>query len=315
MVYLFALLGFLCLFIGGAWYVRSLIKYAGLFHVSTSVTGAVLGGFGTSMPELLVSISAAMKHQTGLVLGNVVGSNITNILLIMGLSSLVATLIFNKKSMMFDTVFLFFITLFFLLLSFINQLNFVTGIILLILLLGYLYWSFKKPVHENSVETIMKIDDQHWRKQFFISAILFILGLGLLIVGAELIVNNAIKIAAIWHIPPAVVGLTLVAVGTSLPEIATSVMAAIKGHAEIAIANIFGSNIFNMLGVIGVSALISPLQPSWRIVAIDNIVMMFSTLVLCGLIFRGKSVTWRSGLLLLLAYSVYLYIIWVTRAL
>jgi cation:H+ antiporter len=291
--------GLAMLFFGGESLVRGASAVARHFHLSPMVIGLTIVGFGTSAPELLVSLQAALEGKSEIAIGNVVGSNIANILLILGISALIAPLIIPAQKMWRDLAFMLAATaiLWGMLLG--TEITRTYGAILFLGLLVFLASTFFfgkiEPDPDRPEENQLKA----WA--FTIG------GLIVLVIGARFLVDSAVEIATAYGVSEAVIGLTIVAVGTSLPELATSVIAAIRRHTEIAVGNIVGSNVFNIFGILGITALISPIPVDARFAALDMPWAMATAVGLTVLAFVLKGLPRIAGLLLLAAYGGYIY--------
>lgn len=296
--------GFAMLVKGADWFVDGSSGIATKFKIPQLVIGLTIVAMGTSAPEAAVSITAALKGNADITVGNIVGSNILNILIILGLSAMITPLAVAKSTIKIETPFMILVTLFLLAIGYNTVIGFWEGILLLVLFiiyLGYLFLMAKKDRTEDNEEI----------KEISVSKALIwtVIGLLLIVFGSNVTVNAATKIAHILGLSERFIGLTIVALGTSLPELFTSVSAARKGNADIAIGNIVGSNIFNILFVIGVSAAIVPV-PFAVGFRFDTIVAVFAALLLllCALK-DGKLRRW-SGVLMLLCYAAYFAAIW-----
>ena len=292
-------LGFVLLVKGADWFVDGAAGIARKFRIPQLVIGLTIVAMGTSAPEAAVSISAALKGSADITIGNIVGSNILNILIILGLSSLIVPVAVAKATIKLDIPFMLLISGVLLALGWDGTVSLGDGLILAALFvgyIGYLLYDAKKHPDPNGYEFIR---DLSLPKCLFWT----VLGLGLIILGSNLAIDAATAIARILGLGERFIGLTIVALGTSLPELFTSVMAARKGNADIAIGNIVGSNIFNILFVVGLSAIIIPV-PFAAAFRIDTLVAIGAGVLLwlCGL--RGKLVWWH-GALMLLSYGGY----------
>ena len=257
---LLILLGFVFLIKGADVLVDGSSAIAKRLHISEIIIGLTIVSIGTSMPELFVSITSAVNGYSDLSIGNVIGSNICNLLLILGVSAVIKPVKFQKQTKWIENPMSIILTIIFLIICNTNQdVNRVEGISLLILFVLFLIYTIfmgkREPKNEIelSLEEVKKISIPK-------NIILIILGIALLKLGGDLVVENAEKIAIALKVSEKIIGLTIVAIGTSLPELVTSITAAIKGNSDIAIGNIVGSNIFNMLLIIGVSAVIQPIK-------------------------------------------------------
>lgn len=262
---LLIILGFVLLIKGADFLVDGASNIAKKFHIPEIIIGLTIVSIGTSMPELFVSITSATRGSSDMAIGNVVGSNIANLLLILGLSSIVRPIKFKKETRLIEMPLCLAITLVFALLCNIGQdVSRIDSSILVTLFALFIMYTiimakqgedFDKE--DDDVEESNKIKSS---KSVIKDIIFLILGIVLLKVGGDLTVDNAVKIAQSFNLSEKIISVTILAVGTSLPELVTSVSAAVKGKSDIAIGNILGSNIFNMLLIIGVSSMISPIK-------------------------------------------------------
>ena len=290
--------GFVLLVKGSDWFVDGASGIATRLRIPQLVIGLTIVAMGTSAPEAAVSISAALKGSADITIGNIVGSNILNILIILGLASAIVPIAVAKSTICVDIPFMLAITGVLLALGWDGSITLVDGLIMLILFagyLGYMLYMAKKGGEEGEEIKDLKL----WQALLYT-----VLGLVLIVWGADMAVDAATELARIFGLSERFIGLTVVALGTSLPELFTSVTAARKGNADIAIGNIVGSNIFNILFVVGLSAMIVPVPftPNFRIdtmVAIAAGVM----LLLCSLRWK-KLVRWH-GIAMLAGYAAY----------
>ena len=291
-------LGFVLLVKGSDWFVDGASGIAARLRIPQLVIGLTIVAMGTSAPEAAVSISAALKGSADITIGNIVGSNILNILIILGLASAIVPIAVAKSTIRVDIPFMLVITGMLLALGWDGTVTLADGLIMLVLFagyLGYMLYMAKRGGDEGEEIRNLKL----WQALLYT-----VLGLVLIVWGADVAVDAATALARIFGLSERFIGLTVVALGTSLPELFTSVTAARKGNADIAIGNIVGSNIFNILFVVGLSAMIVPVPftPNFRIdtmVAIAAGVM----LLLCSLR-RKKLVCWH-GIAMLLGYGAY----------
>jgi cation:H+ antiporter len=297
LTYVLFTIGLVALFFGGEFLVRGAVGIARVFRVPPLVIGLTIVGFGTSMPEMLVSVQAALKGTPAIAIGNVVGSNIANILLILGISALIAPVMVHVRSMARDFAVMIGATALIWLLMLDGMLSRGEGIGLVAALLVYLAWCLRDKAEPEPEGTVPPV--------FWMSVILAIGGLAALMLGARLLVDSATEIARAFGVSEAVIGLTIVAVGTSLPEMATSVVAAFRKQADIAIGNIIGSNTFNILGILGITALVAPVPVDPRFVGVDMTVAMGAALALLALGMAFGGVGRLSGAVLLGGYLGY----------
>jgi cation:H+ antiporter len=307
---LYVVLGLLLLTAGGESLIRGALAAARRLHVSPLLSGLVIVGFGTSAPELVVSVNAALESRPDIAIGNVVGSNIGNVLLILGLCALITPLTVTPLALRRDAVTVVAASLLFVGLAGGGVLGRLDAAIFLTALLAYLSWAYwterstsapSAELHKAEGEELTAVPTSGWVIVAFI-----VFGLLLLVGGSQALLTGAVGIAKQLGLSEALIGLTLVAVGTSLPELTISVIAAIRRHADVAVGNILGSNIFNLLGILGVSALLGPLTVHTRIIEFDQWIMLAAALVLMLFLYTGRRVTRTEGLVLLGAYGVYL---------
>lgn len=295
--------GLVLLVIGGDVLVRGASLIARRYGVSPLVIGLVLVGFGTSTPELITSLIAAFENAPGIAVGNVVGSNTANILLILGMAAVIYPMAAGKRAFKRDGAALVLSALLCLAAVYYGHLGRVVGVFFLIGLAAYVWIAFKSESgHDHGEqETIDFIS----RLPFAGHVGAFIAGLVLTIIGAKMLVYGAIDIARVMGISDTIIGLTIVAVGTSLPELIASVMAALRKHTDIALGNILGSNIYNILGILGVTALVHPIDIPEQIKVLDIWVMLGATGALVACIVTSWKVTRLQGGLMMLAYAGY----------
>ena len=292
-------LGFAMLVKGADWFVEGAAGIASKFGIPQLVVGLTIVAMGTSAPEAAVSITAALKGNAGIAVGNVVGSNILNILIILGLTGLITSVAVQKSTLFIEIPYMLVVTGVLLVMGVMgNSINFVEGIIfwgMFIVYLGYLFVLAKKGKSEDEE----KEDRPLWKLFLFA-----LVGGVVVVLGSNVAVDSATAIAQIIGLSEKFIGLTIVALGTSLPELVTSVTAAKKGNADIAIGNIVGSNIFNILFVLGTSALIIPIifEPSF---AIDAIIAIAAGVLLWIATIGKKKLTRPWGIVMLICYAAY----------
>ena len=309
--------GLVILILGAELLVRGASRLAAAFGVSPLVIGLTIVAIGTASPEIAVSIQAAANGQGDLTLGNVLGSNIFNILFILGVTSIVAPIVIAEQLIRKDAPLLLGISLLAFVLAFDGNFGAFDGIILLLLVAMYVFFALKQSrseseaVQKEYAEEYMQ-KESRTQKSIIINSALILAGLGLLILGSNLLVDSAVQIAKALGVSELVIGLTIVAIGTSLPEVATSVIAALKGESDIAVGNAVGSNIFNLLGVLGIGALVSPsgIFVSPQVLQFDLPVMVFVALVTLPVFYIDSRISRIEGGLLFSYYVIYvIYII------
>lgn len=293
--------GFYLLMRGADWFVDGAAGIAGRLGVSQLVIGLTIVAMGTSAPEAAVSISAALKGNAGITVGNIVGSNILNILIILGVTSLIVTVKVAKSTVFYEIPFMILITILLLFLGHTgNVITFAEGCVLGGFFIFYLGFLFFRSKHEMEACASAAMSKPLWR-----FLVLILAGLALIILGSNVSVEAASRLAVIFGVSDRVIGLTIVALGTSLPELMTSVAAARKGNADIAIGNIVGSNIFNILFVVGLSALITPVKFSYHF-HIDTAIAAISGILLFLCVIPKKELNKKAGIIFLAGYAAYL---------
>ena len=297
---LLLIVGFVMLVKGADWFVDGAAGLADRFGIPQLVIGLTIVAMGTSAPEAAVSITAALKDSAGIAVGNIVGSNILNVLIILGLTACVATLSVAKSTIRIELPYMIAISLLLLLFGWTgNEITFWEGVglwVAFLLYLGYLFRMAKKnketPPEEASSRPLWML------------LVLSIIGLVLIVWGSDMTVDAATALARYFGMSERFIGLTIVALGTSLPELFSSLTAARKGNADIAIGNIVGSNIFNILFVLGTTALITPVPFAARF-TVDTIVAVLVGVLLLVCVARSKKLTKPTGILMLAAYAAY----------
>ena len=303
--FLLLAVGFVMLIKGADWFVDGSSGIATKFGIPQLVIGLTIVAMGTSAPEAAVSISAAFSGNADITIGNIVGSNILNILIILGLSSVIVPIAVAPSTIRIETPFMIAITVVMLLLGLDGVISLIDGIVFLVLFaayLAYLFWMAKKDKNKES-------EDEATKNISVVKAIIFaVIGLVLIVFGSNVTVDAATKIAQAVGVSERFIGLTIVALGTSLPELFTSVTAARKGNADIAIGNIVGSNIFNILFVVGISAIIIPVPFDPKFIFDSIIAIAAGVLLLLCCLWTKKLKRW-AGITMLLGYAAYFVVI------
>jgi len=310
--YILMLGGLALLFVGGEALLRGSVAISTKLKVSTLLVSMVVVGFGTSAPEFLVSILAALQGAPSLALGNVLGSNIANILLILGVSAAISPVICEGKQILRDTFAVLLATLLLGLLTFVGEVNAWVGALLLTLLIAYLTTVYRlERQAEVSVknEAIKDIDEDVPGHTMGIkgAVLVGIAGLIALSLGAHFLVKGATQIALAYGVSDAVIGLTIVAVGTSLPELATALVSAYRGHAGVVLGNVIGSNLFNILGVLGATAIAAPIPLEGKIAEVDVWIAVAVAAILIPATLTGKRLSRMEGIVFLILYVLFVY--------
>lgn len=311
--FLLFLAGLILLILGADLLVRGASRLAAAFGVSPLVIGLTIVAIGTASPEIAVSLQAAASGQVDLTLGNVLGSNIFNILFILGVTSIVAPIVIAEQLIRKDAPIMLAVSLLVFALSLDGNINATDGGLLLLLLAAYTAFALKQSRVEsrevqNEYSKEFAEKEPRTIKGITTHFIFITIGLGLLILGSNWLVDSAVAIAKSLGVSELVIGLTIVAVGTSLPEVMTSVIAALKNESDIAVGNAVGSNIFNLLGVLGAGAFFSPngIAVAERVLQFDFPVMVFVALVTLPIFYIDNRISRLEGALLLGYYSIYL---------
>ena len=312
MIALFIISGLVLLFLGGDVLVNGAVNIAKHFGMSELLIGIVLVGFGTSTPELITSILATFEGQPGIAVGNIVGSNTANIMLILGVAALIYPIACDKKAFARDGGFMVLASLLLLGACYYGAMNIWSGLIFVCLIGGYIAYcvvtemqAVKAGQHEMMEEPtpLDKIELVKNSGQF-------VIGLLMTFAGAHLLVNGSIDLARIFGISETIIGLTIVAIGTSMPELVASGMAALKKNTDIAYGNIIGSNIYNILGVLGITAILKPFVIPSQIVEFDIWVMLGATALLLAFSAWGWSLSRWKGVVFLGGYGLYTLVLY-----
>lgn len=311
--WLYTGIGLVLLLLAGDSLVKGAVNLSLRLGVPALIVSLTIVAFGTSAPELLISIQAIHEHAPGIALGNVVGSNTANILMVLGIPALLATMHTSQCDTRASYLQMIFASILFIGLCFVGVLTWISGLILLAALAAMLSHAFVEVRRHkaicnaaDAVEDIEGADpDMPWRKV----AIFLVLGLIGLPLGADLFVEGSVGIARTFGISETVIGLTLVALGTSLPELATTVMAALRRQADVALGNVIGSNMFNLLGIMGVASFVGRVPVDRNFLTFDLWIMLGSSLLLIPFVFFKRDITRAWGGFLSIAYVAYLIVV------
>ncbi|MFW5680718.1 MAG: calcium/sodium antiporter [Pseudomonadota bacterium] len=301
------------LLLGGELLVRGAVAVATRLGVSRLLAGLVIVGFGTSTPELMASLDAALSGAPGIAVGNVVGSNIANLLLILGIAALLFPVAVDAKAFHRDGIVLALTTVIGVGVLMIGQLERPIGALLIACIIAYVTVTYMLEKRRHTAAEKVYLEEAELKETPGLGLGpglgLTVLGLGGVVVGADWLVRGAVEVATTFGVSDAVIGLTLVAVGTSLPELATVVVAGLRKQSEIAIGNVIGSNIFNILFILGATALVHPIPVAPEIIAFDIWAMAAVTGLALFLIRTGWEVSRLEGVVLLSGYVIYLWIV------
>lgn len=318
-------IGFVLLIVGGEMLVRGAVRTAEQLGVSPLLIGITLVGFGTSAPEMVISVQAAAAGSPGIAVGNFVGSSISNILLILGMSALIAPVAVSSRALSRDGMVVLSTACAFAAVSLFLPYGRLVGLVFLMWLVSYLIYAWRQERvagREGHPAPYQKAEAHHLRSHrrllqkvkkgavHLVPTLIAIFGLAVIVIGGRILVDGAVDFAREMNVSEAVIGLTIVAIGTSMPELVTSLVAAYRGHTSVAIGNILGSNIYNILGVGGITALVTPTVVPEQIAWFDNFVMIGASAAL--LIFAKMSgrINRVHGALFCAAYGAYIWALW-----
>ncbi|MEN8226638.1 MAG: calcium/sodium antiporter [Bacteroidota bacterium] len=307
-VYLLLLAGILLLFASGKYLVESSVAISRLLRIPRMIIGLTVVAFGTSAPELLVSLQAAVSGFPEMAMGNVVGSNISNILMVLAITAIIFPIPVPSTSVKRDWPIMMFVSILLFVFTMNGWLTRLEGLVFILLLIVYLGYAV---ILARRTEKEKEFSKEQGSMQWWVAALIFLVSCVGLAFGANLLVNNAAIIAEDVGISKRVIAITMVAVGTSIPEVATTVIAAMKKETDISVGNIIGSNIMNVLSVLGVTSIIGPIQVSDEIARFDIPWMLATSVLLLMLMLpaaRSRITRWE-GIFMILIYLLYIYLI------
>ena len=300
--------------VGGAeLLVKGAASIASKLGIAPVIVGLTVVAFGTSAPELAVSLAATVGGSGDVAFGNVVGSNIANVLLILGASAIVGGLAVQQRIVRFDVPLLIVVSILAFVMALDRTIGLVDGAILVTGVGVYTAWLIREALNERAdivteyEESVQAVEGKAAERPVWFNAALVVIGLGVLVVGSQLLVNSATTIAEAAGVSDLVIGLTVVAIGTSLPELATSIMAVVRGQRDIAVGNVIGSNLFNLMSVLGVSSIVASqgIAVSDVSIRLDLPVMLAATIVLVPILWNGFQIQRWEGFVLIGFYSAY----------
>lgn len=296
---LLVVVGFVLLIKGADFFVDGSSSLASKLGIPSLIIGLTIVAMGTSAPEAAVSISAALKGSTGIAIGNILGSNILNILIILGITACISQLKVGKTTIKYEIPYMIFVTIVLAVIGVVKgNVSRISGVVLWVLFILYFIYLFYQTKH-------MEKEDGEIKDLSAIQIIVFIVGgVAAIIIGSNITVDGATAIAEALGVSDRVIGLTIVALGTSLPELITSVTAARKNQADIAIGNIVGSNLFNMLFVLGTASIIHNIEYPAAFM-VDSVVAILSAILLFLCVFRKERLTRSSGIIMIVCYAAY----------
>ncbi|MEQ8653995.1 MAG: calcium/sodium antiporter [Kiloniellales bacterium] len=303
--------GLVGLLIGGELVVRGAVATATRLGISPLIIGLTVVAFGTSAPEIVTSVQAAIAGAPALAIGNIVGSNIANVFLVLGLCAVVRPMIVHRAGFRRDALAVVIATVVGTVLLFIGYLDRATGVILVVLLIGYLVFAYRQERRKGRAAAAEAAkngerEEEPITSNIGLDLLITLGGLVLIIGGAHMLVQGAVGIARFAGLSEATIGATVVAVGTSLPEIVTSMMAALRGQSGVAIGNVMGSNLFNIVGVLGITALAIPFEVPPEVLTLDIWVMAAATLALWFLSTQRNRISRVEGGILLACYVAFI---------
>lgn len=325
---MYVLGGLVLLAVGGEFLVRGAVQLAERLGVSPLVIGLTLVGFGTSTPELVASVQASMAGAPGIAVGNIVGSNIANILLILGVSALISPIAVSSRALSRDGGVVLATGMLFAVVGFTMELGRLSGLVFLGMLVGYIVYAWRQESvgadgHTAAFEKAQAFENINpgmhqggaaapgaGTGKLLLSVGMALGGILVVVLGGRLLVDGAIELARTLGIAESVIGLTIVAVGTSMPELVTSVVAAVRKQSDVALGNVLGSNIYNILGIGGVTGLIAPTVVPPEMVWFDSLVMVAVSALALAFAWTGMRIGRREGGVLLGEYVAYVWVIW-----
>lgn len=324
MTIILAILGGLgLLVVGGELLVRGAVQVAARAGVSPLLIGLTLVGFGTSTPELVTSVQASLNGSPGIAYGNIVGSNIANLLLILGASALLTPIVVSSTALRRDSAVMLGVTILFAAIAAVEPMGQAVGFMFLAGIALYIVLAFIQErshtgdhgaIYDKGL-AVQEVDPAliprtASKTPMLLSLLIAVSGLGLVVAGGHLLVGGAIDLAQSMGISQTVIGLTIVAVGTSLPELVTSLMAALRKETDVAFGNIIGSNIYNVLGIGGATALLAPSNVPVEIVQFDNLVMIAVSSLVIAFAYSGRRIDRWEGGVMVAAYIGYVAWLW-----
>jgi cation:H+ antiporter len=317
--------GLLLMIVGGELLVRGSVQVASRLGVSPLVIGLTLVGFGTSTPELVTSVQAALSGSPGIAYGNIVGSNIANILLILGAAALITPVLVASAALKRDSVVMIAVALAFAGVALVTPMTRLVGAVFVAALAAYIVVAFRQERTSTTGDHGAAYDKGFAAQSadtgltptaagphVVVSLLTALAGLALVIMGGKFLVDGAVGLAQSFGISETVIGLTIVAVGTSTPELVTSIIAAVRKQTDVAFGNIVGSNIYNILGIGGVTALIAPTPVPPEIVSTDNLIMVGASVLVVAMAYSGRRISRVEGGLLVAGYAAFL--VWLVVA-
>ena len=304
--------GFVYLLMGGELLVRGALGLSRESHIPPVVVGMTVVAMGTSAPELMVSTYSALSGYPGIAIGNVVGSNIANVLLVLGVPVLIFPIVTSQDNLSRQTSLMVAVSLLLMVMCFLEPITFFDGLLLVFILVGFLVLTVRGSAVMPGLDDAQEEMEQAHGLPSYPSTIVILIVLGAIALplGADLVVEGGVGLASNWGVSEAVIGLSLIALGTSLPELSTTVVAALHKNADVAIGNVVGSNLFNILAILGFTAMLTDIPVDPQFMRFDLWVMFAATILLWIYVLAKKSIGKISGVLFLVGYFSYLYAIY-----
>ena len=309
MEYVLLIGGLIVLIVAGETLVRGAVGIALKFNIPTLVIGMTIVSFGTSAPELLVSLKAALNGHPELAVGNVLGSNIANIALVLGITTMILPITVKRSTAIVDWPIMMGTTILFYIFISNKTIEWYEGVIFTIGLIAFNYYMFWSAKKQNKTEELETDIEEVKKSSVFVNVLFIVAGAVGLAFGANWLLDGAVQIASNFGVSEHVIGVTIVAFGTSVPELITSVVAAFKKHTDISVGNLIGSNIFNILGVVGITAMVKEIPVSLQVLTNDIYWMLGISLLVFPLMIIGFKVNRIRGFILFSAYCVYIYFV------
>lgn len=300
-------LGIVMLLKGGTWTIDAAVYVARKVHMSPMLIGFTIVAFGTSLPELIVSVNANLTGLPGIAIGNVIGSNIANILLVLGATATVTTLVVIPRDILRDSVMMILATILMTVLILDDQISRLAGFGMVGVLLAYVVWQYRLA-KSGKIKIEVDVEDSDY-KNMWVAIGFLLFGLAFIALGAEFLVRGAKVCAEIIGVPDAVIGLSIIALGTSLPELSTCVIAAMRRQTDLIIGNILGSNVFNILMILGVASMVKPItggQLAEQVAKVDIWVVLAVSTVFALLLFFYRKIDRAVGIVFILLYILYI---------
>jgi cation:H+ antiporter len=310
MEYILLIGGLIVLIISGEALVRGAVGVALKFKIPPLVIGMTIVSMGTSAPELLVSLKAALDGHSELAIGNVLGSNLANIALVLGITTMILPIAVKRSTVLIDWTIMMVTTLLFYIFILNGTVNWYEGLIFTLGLIAFNIYMFKSVKKTNQTDEVLDVDIEKTKKANILFHV-FLIAIGCvgLAFGANWLLDGAVQIAKGFGVSEHIIGVTIVAFGTSVPELITSVVAALKKETDISVGNLVGSNIFNLLGVLGITSLIQEIPVSLQVMNEDIYWLLGISLLIFPLMIMGYNINRFKGFVLFVSYSIYIYFV------